>query len=154
MPSNVRWPIRDKWEVTTVVPGLCSPKVSACSMLIKESVDAKLGGIIEQSLLKQISSLRPNQGGHSWCSPQYFALCSTRNPTLCTSQWGKNKLSQLSLSSERVTVQTPHNKKRMHTFCSLSPRSRGLQKRHFLLLSLTTNPPPSSCHPTLLTLVT
>ena len=48
-----------------VVSGLSSSKVSACSMLIKESAEARLGGMIEQSLLKQISSLHLNQGGRS-----------------------------------------------------------------------------------------
>ena len=37
-----------------VVSGLSSSKVSACSLLIKESAAARLGGMIEQSLLKQI----------------------------------------------------------------------------------------------------
>ena len=34
-------------------------------MMIKESAKARLGETIEQSLLKQISSLHPNHGSHS-----------------------------------------------------------------------------------------
>ena len=41
------------WITPIVVSGLFSSKVSACSMLIKNSAEARLGGMIEQSLLKQ-----------------------------------------------------------------------------------------------------
>ena len=53
----------------------------------KNSVEARLGGMIEQSLLKQISSLRPNQAAASWyCQiygkemPKCFTLCSFTSP--------------------------------------------------------------------------
>ena len=66
---------------------LFSSKVSACSLLIKESGETELGGMVEQSLLKHILSLRPNQCGCSlvftnlWQSfAQCFALCSIKNP--------------------------------------------------------------------------
>ena len=39
--------------VPPVVSGLSSSKISACSMLIKNSAEARLGGMIEQSLLNQ-----------------------------------------------------------------------------------------------------
>ena len=46
--------ISHPWVISKdgVVSGLSS-KVSACSMLIKNSAEARLGGMIEQSLLKQ-----------------------------------------------------------------------------------------------------
>ena len=55
----------NKSRLGGVVSGLSSSKVSACNMLIKESAEARMGGMIEQSLLKQISSLHLNQGGRS-----------------------------------------------------------------------------------------
>ena len=46
-----------RWQETRqqgdVVSGLSSSKASARSMLIKNSAEARLGGMIEQSLLKQ-----------------------------------------------------------------------------------------------------
>ena len=64
--------------------GSLPQKVSASSVLIKESAEARLGGMIEQSLLKQISCLRPTKLLgilKSWqSSAQCFALCSIRNP--------------------------------------------------------------------------
>ena len=53
---------------TCVVSGLSSSCVLMCCLVIKESAEARLGGMIEQSLLKQISSLRPNHCGHTRCS--------------------------------------------------------------------------------------
>ena len=51
-----------------VVSGLSSSKVSVCSMLIKVFCEGR-GGMIEQSLLKQISNRRPNRvQPHIWCS--------------------------------------------------------------------------------------
>ena len=44
----------------------------------KNSAEARLGGMTEQSLLKQISSLRQNQCSHSYA--QCFALCFITNP--------------------------------------------------------------------------
>ena len=46
-----------------VVSGLCSSEMLVWSLIVRESAKARLGGTIEQSLLKQISSLRPNQCG-------------------------------------------------------------------------------------------
>ena len=79
------------WCLFFQVRAIAPPNVCACPWCIvwwlKNSAEARLGGIIEQSLLKQISSLHPNQGGcslvvlKSWqSSEQCFALCSTRNP--------------------------------------------------------------------------
>ena len=46
-----------------VVSGLSSSKVSVCSMLIKDSAEARLGGMIEQSLFKQTAMPAFEPGG-------------------------------------------------------------------------------------------
>ena len=49
----------------TVVSGPPSSKVTACRVLMTESAEARLGGMLAQSLSKQISTRRPIQGDRS-----------------------------------------------------------------------------------------
>ena len=67
--------------INTVVSGLSSSKVLVCGLLIQEFCGGKTGGMIEQSLLKQFSSLRPTSAAALWYSQIYGKVMPNALPS-------------------------------------------------------------------------
>ena len=81
-----------------MVSGLSSSKVSVCRMLIKESAEARLGGMIEHSLLK--TNLKPhlNQATATWGSQIHDKVLANTSPSA---------LSEIGLLSLKSTSDHP-----------------------------------------------